>query len=196
MNNRLCAAPVPGEAEALSRYSKLVDRIARNLWHKNNRSGRVNLFDVEDFVSYGMIGLLQAIRTRNNELSEFEWVRFACANIHGSIIDSLRGLFRRFKKNSPNQRRMLNIINAANIADHTDAIGSQHETSSLETSDELSVLLDQLPERHQICIREVFFCYKTHQNIGDQLGLSRPYVTQLIQQSLNMLRQQAQKSHI
>lgn len=126
----LAAPAVDSERVVYERYLPLVRRMTMRLVRQLPQS-----IALDDLLSVGWVGLLEASRRRTSKMSEEEFEAFASHRIRGAILDYLRSL-------DPMSRRMRGasrqITHALQVLTHRLGRSPTEE----ETADELGLDLD------------------------------------------------------
>lgn len=186
-------------AELIRLYTPLVLKIAGGFLRKLPR----NVLR-EDLVAAGMGGLWDAVRRHPDGPGDaFEW--YVRTRVRGAIIDELRA-----QDWLPRRARA-----AASAASGTDAyipppaivrfddISASEENRSLvaasqaadadvmahETRDRLVAAIATLPERDQHIVSRHYFGGVKFRDLGDELGVSEPRISQLNTRAIKRLRE-------
>lgn len=119
--------------EIVKKYIPLVKYIASRVI-----IGKGKYIEYEDLVSYGMVGLMDALNKFDNEKG-MKFSTYASIRIKGSMIDELR-------KNSPISKGAMDKLNRYNQTIETLQKRLLREPTNLEIASELGVTLSELSE--------------------------------------------------
>jgi len=119
--------------EIVKKYIPLVKYIASKII-----IGKTKYVVYEDLISYGMIGLMDAIN-KFDESKGMKFSSYASIRIRGAIIDEIR-------KNSPISKRSMDKLNRYNEAVETLQGKLLRSPDSLEIASELNISLKELGE--------------------------------------------------
>ncbi len=119
--------------EIVKKYIPLVKYIASKII-----IGKTKYVEYEDLISYGMIGLMDAIN-KFDESKGMKFSSYASIRIRGAIIDEIR-------KNSPISKRSMDKLNRYNEAVETLQGKLLRSPDSLEIASELNISLKELGE--------------------------------------------------
>lgn len=180
--------------ELLAIYTPLVRQIASGFQRKLPR----NVLR-DDLIAAGMSGLWDAILRYGDKANEgFEW--YVRVRIRGAILDELRAqdwLPRRVRAAAQKadggppsvvrfddvseweQRRCLST---------GDMPTSESEVDAKFTQETLAKAIDQLPARERHIVAEHYFRGVKFKDLGLQLGVSEPRISQLHSRAMAMLR--------
>jgi RNA polymerase sigma factor for flagellar operon FliA len=180
--------------ELLAIYTPLVRQIASGFQRKLPR----NVLR-DDLIAAGMSGLWDAILRYGDKANEgFEW--YVRVRIRGAILDELRAqdwLPRRVRAAAQKtdggppsvvrfddvseweQRRCLST---------GDLPTSESEVDAKFTQETLARAIDQLPTRERLIVAEHYFRGVKFKDLGVQLGVSEPRISQLHSRAMAMLR--------
>lgn len=119
--------------EIVKKYIPLVKYIASRVI-----IGKSKYIEYEDLVSFGMIGLMDAIN-KFDESRGMKFSTYASIRIKGSMIDELR-------KNSPISKVAMDKLNRYNIAVEKLQMNLCREPNNNEIAKELSITIDEVSE--------------------------------------------------
>lgn len=154
----------------------------------------------DDLLAAGVYGLVDSLRKNGgNEGETFEW--YARIRIRGAILDELRAqdwLPRRARQAEtrcprglvPRSLVSLHDVSGVEEALHL-AASSQSPAEEIEARSERAALvraIDQLPERERQIVGMHYFQGVKFKDIGAELGVSEPRVSQLHARALDRLR--------
>lgn len=172
-------------------YLPLVRRIVRRL----ARRLPANVQE-DDLLAVGVCGLVDSLRRSGcGGGASFEW--YARTRIRGAIIDELRAqdwLSRRARASAgatTSETQFVSFEEASGGADGEDVsagdlweiVAKRSECRALERA------LEKLPARERIVIARHFFEEVRLRDIGVELGVSEPRISQLLSRALHRLRQ-------
>jgi RNA polymerase sigma factor FliA len=119
------------KTEIVKKYLPLVKYIASKII-----IGKTRYMDFEDLVSYGMLGLMDAI-SKFDESKGMKFSTYASIRVKGSIIDELR-------RNSPIPKRSMDKLNRYNEAVEKLQNSLLREPTDMEIVKELNITLEEL----------------------------------------------------
>lgn len=163
-----------------------------------------------DLMAAGVLGLIDALRKNGGDQGgAFE--SYARIRIRGSILDELRTqdwLPRRTRWALSQDNKDSNVIPISILGfddlthgdQPVDVADDNHEdaASLLEKEDERTTVehaIAKLPEREQVIIRMHYFSGVRFRDIGEQLGVSEPRVSQLHTRAMKQLREILEENH-
>jgi len=188
--------------EILAAYSPLVLKIAGGFQRKLPRSVLR-----EDLVAAGMMGLWDAIQKQSEVTDSFEW--YARVRIRGAILDELRRqdwLPRRARSLAeksagkdgyvppPAVVRFDDVSEWEQNKCLSDASNQESVFGAKEVQEEIFAAIDTLPERERYIVAQHYFKGVKFKDLGIELGVSEPRISQLHSQAMNRLRACAQLS--
>jgi RNA polymerase sigma factor for flagellar operon FliA len=199
------AAPEPGQTgarvdtanEQVARYAPLVKKIACGIQRRLPRHVLS-----EDLVAAGMGGLWDALRRRGQHTpGSFEW--YVRVRVRGAILDELRAqdwLPRRARAKAandiPGTKAPFLVVRFDDISEweqHRCLATAQSATSEQEVSHKLAServarAVQQLPERERHIISMHYYRGVRFKDLGSELGVSEPRVSQLHSRAMRRLR--------
>jgi RNA polymerase sigma factor for flagellar operon FliA len=187
-------------AQMLQQYAPLVRQIVGGFQRKLPR----NVLR-DDLIAAGMSGLWDAIRRQNGQCDEsFEW--YVRVRIRGAILDELRAqdwLPRRARAAAAEAQESGNTSIAPPSVVRLDDVSeweqgralSSAEGSSSESAvhqkfvgEALARAVEQLPERERHIVSMHYFKGIKFKDLGTQLGVSEPRISQLHSRAMKRLR--------
>ena len=179
------------EKYLLEEFTPLVRKIAGGFQRKLPR----NILH-EDLLAAGMGGLWDAIKRRSRSSDNFEW--YVRVRIRGAIVDELRAqdwLPRRWREAERNQGLApVSIIRAEDLTDAEQKALFFNDTNADVLLDakrqrlDLMRFIDALPNRERHIIAEHYFNEVKFKDLGAELGVSEPRISQLHSRALERLR--------
>lgn len=158
----------------------------------------------DDLVAAGVVGLLDSLRRNGGDAGvAFEW--YARTRIRGAVMDELRAqdwLTRRARaavakatREDATESRAAALVSLHELSpveesDHLVAPGADPATT-FEARDDYRVLalaMEQLPERERFIVGKHYFDGMKFKDIGAELKVSEPRVSQLHARALGRLR--------
>lgn len=127
------AYQVDVKTEIVKKYLPLVKYIASKII-----IGKTKYVEFEDLVSYGMLGLMDAI-SKFDESKGMKFSTYASIRIKGAMIDELR-------RNSPIPKRSMDKLNRYNEAVETLQNKLLREPSNLEIAKELEITTEEVAQ--------------------------------------------------
>lgn len=187
-------------AQLLQQYAPLVRQIVGGFQRKLPR----NVLR-DDLIAAGMSGLWDAIRRQDGQCDEsFEW--YVRVRIRGAILDELRAqdwLPRRARAAAAEAQESGNtsiappsVVRLEDVSEWEQgrALGSS-ETSSSESAvhqkfvgEALARAVEQLPDRERHIVSMHYFKGIKFKDLGTQLGVSEPRISQLHSRAMKRLR--------
>jgi RNA polymerase sigma factor for flagellar operon FliA len=180
--------------ELLAVYTPLVRQIAGGFQRRLPR----NVLR-EDLIAAGMSGLWDAITRYGDKQNEgFEW--YVRVRIRGAILDELRAqdwLPRRARAaqkqdgtvapsvvrfDDVSEREQRSCLSTGDLSSGEVALDAKF------TQDALVKAVDQLPERERLIVSEHYFKGVKFKDLGLQLGVSDPRISQLHSRAMTMLK--------
>jgi RNA polymerase sigma factor FliA len=184
----------------LAQYTPLVNQIAGGFMRKLPR----NVLK-DDIVAAGMIGLWTAIQKHDGSVEGFEW--YARIRIRGSILDELRAqdwLPRRaraaFAASKADGHPCPAVVRFDDVSEWEqnrmlkDAATSEAAVIAKEAQEAIFESLDTLPERERYIVAQHYFEGVKFKDLGFELGVSEPRISQLHSRAMQRLRENA--SHL
>jgi len=183
-------------AARVAEYAWLVKKIAAGI---QRRLPRHVLRD--DLVAAGMSGLWDAMRRQPDRSEEsFEW--YVRVRVRGAILDELRAqdwLPRRIRATAadPQDQRVVPLVVrfddlAAWERHHSLATGegasSESEVDAKLVSERVARAVQDLPERERLIVSMHYYRGVRFKDLGSQLGVSEPRVSQLHSRAIRRLR--------
>jgi RNA polymerase sigma factor for flagellar operon FliA len=187
-------------AQMLQQYAPLVRQIVGGFQRKLPR----NVLR-DDLIAAGMSGLWDAIRRQDGQCDDsFEW--YVRVRIRGAILDELRAqdwLPRRARAAAAEAQESGNtsiappsVVRLEDVSEWEQgrALGS-NENSSSESAvhqkfvgEALARAVEQLPERERHIVSMHYFKGIKFKDLGTQLGVSEPRISQLHSRAMKRLR--------
>lgn len=183
------------QSALIAQYEGLVRQIAGGFMRKLPR----NVLR-EDIVAAGMAGLWAAI-LKSDESQNFEW--YVRVKIRGAILDELRAqdwLPRRARARAELLKETEEYVPPPAVVRFDDVseyeqnrfLGSEGASEALaivkETQESLLEALDTLPERERFIIAQHYLNGVKFKDLGIQLGVSEPRISQLHSRAIQRLR--------
>jgi RNA polymerase sigma factor FliA len=156
----------------------------------------------DDLHSAGVFGLVDSLRRNGGDNGEaFEW--YARTRIRGAVVDELRAqdwLTRRARAavsaaSEDGDARPAALVNIDDVSPTDEAAHlvalEQDPAATVEARDDFRVLaraMEQLPERERRIVGMHYFDGVKFKDIGAELGVSEPRVSQLHARALDRLR--------
>ena len=180
--------------ELLARYTPLVRQIAGGFQRKLPRSVLR-----EDLIAAGMGGLWDAIRRQGGKSDDsFEW--YVRVRIRGAILDELRAqdwLPRRVRaaaseagSAAPSVVRFDDVSEweQARCLSSSEAAASDMAVDAKLQRENLARAVQQLPERERHIVSAHYFQGVRFKDLGTELGVSEPRISQLHSRAMQRLR--------
>jgi RNA polymerase sigma factor for flagellar operon FliA len=167
---------------------RVVQKVARRLPSNVQR---------DDLLAAGVYGLVDSLRRNGGDGGDaFAW--YARVRIRGAIFDELRAqdwLSRRVRQRlttaeGDSSACFVSFEDCAN--DETELAGGDDPSELVEASSQrraLAAALQQLPERERVVVGRYYFDGKKLKDIGAELGLSEPRISQILSRALGRLRE-------
>ncbi len=187
-------------AQLLQQYAPLVRQIVGGFQRKLPR----NVLR-DDLIAAGMSGLWDAIRRQDGQCDDsFEW--YVRVRIRGAILDELRAqdwLPRRARAAAAEAQESGNssmappsVVRLEDVSEWEQgrALGSSEGTSSESAvhqkfvGEALARAVEQLPERERHIVSMHYFKGIKFKDLGVQLGVSEPRISQLHSRAMKRLR--------
>ena len=181
-------------SELLARYTPVVRQIAGGFQRKLPRSVLR-----EDLIAAGMGGLWDAIRRHSGQEDErFEW--YVRVRIRGAILDELRAqdwLPRRARAAAEAEGGFAPAVvrfDDVSIWEQTraliavDTAASDMAVEAKLQSETLARAVEQLPDRERHIVSAHYFQGVRFKDLGAQLGVSEPRISQLHSRAMQRLR--------
>ena len=187
-------------AQLLQQYAPLVRQIVGGFQRKLPR----NVLR-DDLIAAGMSGLWDAIRRQDGQCDDsFEW--YVRVRIRGAILDELRAqdwLPRRARAAAAEAQESGNtslappsVVRLEDVSEWEQgrALGSSEGTSSESAvhqkfvGEALARAVEQLPERERHIVSMHYFKGIKFKDLGAQLGVSEPRISQLHSRAMKRLR--------
>ncbi len=180
----------PVDAAALARgvdaYLPLVRRVVRQLARRLPSN-----VERDDLIAAGVFGLVDSLRRNGGDGgATFEW--YAKTRIRGAIVDELRAqdwLSRRARAAGEGATSFVSFEDVAN--DDETGLASDDPSEVFETrclARALGRALQQLPQREQRVVARYYFEGAKLKDIGAELGVSEPRISQLLGRAIERLR--------
>lgn len=185
------------EADLIVRYAPLVRQIAGGFQRKLPQSVLR-----DDLIAAGMAGLWDAIRKHGNDAGEsFEW--YVRVRIRGAILDELRAqdwLPRRMRAKNTEQDRdaslPVTVIRVGDVSEWERARSWRAGTGwdaelaveGKDTAEAVARAVERLPDRERHIVAMHYFQGVKFKELGAELGVSEPRVSQLHSRALQRLR--------
>ena len=181
-------------SELLARYTPLVRQIAGGFQRKLPRSVLR-----EDLIAAGMAGLWDAISRHSGQKDDrFEW--YVRVRIRGAILDELRAqdwLPRRARATAEAEGGFAPAVvrfDDVSIWEQTraliavDTAASDMAVEAKLQGESLARAVEQLPERERHIVSAHYFQGVRFKDLGAQLGVSEPRISQLHSRAMQRLR--------
>lgn len=169
-------------------YLPLVRRVVRQLARRLPSN-----VQRDDLVSAGVFGLIDSLRRNGGDGgAAFEW--YARTRIRGAIFDELRAqdwLSRRARAAGDVAACFVSFEDVANDDESGLACGGDDPSEAFESCSlrhALARALDQLPEREGRVVVRYYFEGAKLKDIGAELGVSEPRISQLLARAIERLR--------
>ena len=124
---------IDGKKQIVEEYIPLVKYIASRVMFEKNK-----YMEYEDLVSYGMIGLMDAIK-KYDSTKGMKFSSYASIRIKGSMIDELR-------KNRPISKGAMDKLNKYNKAIDELQVKLLREPNNIEIADYLEITINEVAE--------------------------------------------------
>jgi RNA polymerase sigma factor for flagellar operon FliA len=167
---------------------RVVQKVARRLPSNVQR---------DDLLAAGVYGLVDSLRRNGGDGGDsFAW--YARVRIRGAVFDELRAqdwLSRRVRQRlttgeGDTPACFVSFEEVAN--DETELAGGDDPAALVEASSQrraLAAALQQLPERERVVVGRYYFDGARLKDIGAELGLSEPRISQILARALGRLRE-------
>jgi RNA polymerase sigma factor for flagellar operon FliA len=153
----------------------------------------------DDLLAAGVFGLVDSLRRNGGDGGEaFEW--YARTRIRGAVVDELRAqdwLTRRARAavtaaSEDGESRAATLVSLHEVEETTPLVAMDEDPAAqFEAKDEaraLSEALEKLPERERRIVGMHYFDGVKFKDIGAELGVSEPRISQLHARALGRLR--------
>jgi RNA polymerase sigma factor (sigma-70 family) len=188
--------PVPGEDSSLAEHMGVAYKVA----HEYANRGLANKWD--DVLADAQLGLLQAIRRRNDvDRSELEFLSFAFRRSRGSVVDGIRRRLYGARYGAPRRRgndqqpiSIDAIMDAENDDGRQNDLGWAPSTiergyDGVEVAAVVDSLLSPLHPRERYVIVAAYYGQRTMDEIGAELGVTGARVSQIHTKALRKMRE-------
>jgi RNA polymerase sigma factor FliA len=177
-------------------YAPLVKRIATGI--QRRLPGHVLR---DDLLAAGMSGLWDALKRHGERSDEgFEW--YLRVRVRGAILDELRAqdwLPRRARaaaSRADDGRAVPRVVRLDDLTDWeqhrglatAEGANSEHELGAKLAGDRLAKAVQELPERERLIVSMHYYRGVRFKDLGSELGVSEPRVSQLHSRALRRLR--------